>query len=337
MPTKMPQFTKLAAALSLIVVVCPAVASAQSPSQPDFPRLVTDPGVMRSGQSTWVPVFVLGDGELRVSPDLFSNEAAGGVLLGIAHVRQQSLNGIQSNSISPGLRWRVDEEISLGASMTVTDFIPCRSLMQTPLAPVQADACESFTQPSASTGIGIEGTLSFGAATLNFGYAEAPAIWVVPGALASQDPIGLGYTAPAVPMAPLGSLINETARTLTVGGELALNARSRVGVQLALSQIPRLENSPDIGRVQFSLAYGDFSADMATRMIRQGIETMSPWWGGMDLGVSWRTPWSGVISLGARNLVTSGLAPQLGETRRAEVSESDTFSRTPYVRYEQDF
>ena len=104
-----------------------------------------------------------------------------------------------------------------------------------------------------------------------------------------------------------------------------------------MSRLPRLENSPDIGRVQFSLAYGDFSADMATQMIRQGIETVSPWWASMDLGVSWRTPWSGIISVGARNLFSSGDPPQLGNSPAANVNEADAFSRTPYVRYEQDF
>ena len=142
---------------------------------------------------------------------------------------------------------------------------------------------------------------------------------------------------PTLPMAPLASVARETAQTLTLGSELSLSEQSRVGVALAMSRLPRLENSPDIGRVQFSLAYGDFSADMATQMIRKGIESVSPWWSSMDLGVSWRTPWSGIISVGARNLFTSGDPPRLGNSPVAEANEADAFSRTPYVRYEQDF
>ena len=85
------------------------------------------------------------------------------------------------------------------------------------------------------------------------------------------------------------------------------------------------------------VAYGAFSADMATQMIRQGLESLSPWWAGLDLGVSWRTPWAGTLSVGAHNLISRGTPPDLGETPDANVSEDNVFSRTPYVRYEQDF
>jgi hypothetical protein len=331
----MLRLNTVASALTLLALV-PTAARAQSVAPSEFPVVMQQTEYGQPAHSSWVPVFMLGDSDARLSADPLTTDTNGSVLLGIAHVRREYFGGAESSSVSPELRWHIDEQIHLGASMTVTEFIPCRSLMQSPLAPVQA-ACESFTQPAANTGVGVEGSLSFGSGSLHLGYSESPAIWVVPGASALQNPVGLGFASPAVPMAPLGALANETARTFSVGGELELNARSRIGVELALSQIPRLENSPDIGRVQFSLAYGDFSADMATKMIRQGMESVSPWWGGMDLGVSWRTPWSGVISLGARNLVTTGDPPQLGDTPRAEVSESDAFSRTPYVRYEQDF
>ena len=336
MPASMLQSKKLLVVLALFALM-PALVRAESASPAsEFPILGQELADVSQTRSSWVPVFMLGDGDPRLSLDPLAADPVGSVLLGIAHVQREQLDGGQSASFSPQLSWHVDDDLRLGASMTVTEFIPCRSLMQAPLAPVQA-ACESFAQPVASIGLGVAGSLSFGSASLHLGYSEAPAIWIVPGASALLNPAAIGYATSALPLAPLGVFVKETARTLSVGGELELNARSRVGVELALSQIPRLENSPDIGRVQFSLAYGDFSADMATRMIRQGMESVSPWWGGMDLGVSWRTPWSGVISLGARNIVTTGVPPQLGDTPRAETSESDAFSRTPYVRYEQDF
>ncbi len=158
---------------------------------------------------------------------------------------------------------------------------------------------------------------------------------MLPGAIGPAT-VG-GRPAPILPMAPLSAIAHENAQTLTVGGDLSLSAQSRMGVALAMSRLPGLENSPDIGRVQFNLAYGDFSADMASQMIRQGIETVSPWWASMDLGVSWRTPWSGIISVGARNLFSTGDPPRLGNSPAATVNEADAFSRTPYVRYEQDF
>ena len=339
MPARNPILKSLTTALICGLMAGQAFAQSSAPDVPTLPVLVRDsalpaPWPHAVDGSTWVPVFMLNDqdGSLLASP--FAADSAGSVLLGVAQVRGQSIGGQDAVSVSPSLRWRLSEDVRLGAAMTVTDFVPCRSLMQMPLAPVSSDACESFAAQNAAS-IGVSGSLSLGNASFSVGFSESPAIWVLPGAIGPAT-VG-GNPLPALPMAPLASVANETAQTLSVGGELSLSEQSRLGVALAMSRLPRLENSPDIGRVQFSVAYGDFSADMATQMIRQGIETVSPWWAGMDLGVSWRTPWAGIISVGARNLFSSGDPPQLGNSPSATVSEADAFSRTPYVRYEQDF
>ena len=336
MPAHCNTFKSIVTALALCL--CSAGAYAQSGATP-LPILVRDsaqpaPWPQAVDGSTWVPVFMLGDGDGRVLASPFSVEPAGSVLLGVAQVRGRTVNGDDSISISPSLRWHLGDDLRLGAAMTVTDFVPCRSLVQSPMAPMQADACEDFAAQN-NTAVGVSGSLSFGRANFSIGYSESPAIWVLPGAIGSTT-VG-GRPAPVLPMAPLSGVANETAQTLTLGGDLSLSEQSRLGVALAMSRLPRLENSPDIGRVQFNLAYGDFSADMASQMIRQGIETVSPWWASMDLGVSWRTPWSGIISVGARNLFSTGDPPRLGNSPAATVNEADAFSRTPYVRYEQDF
>ncbi|GMU43351.1 MAG: hypothetical protein IT479_01685 [Xanthomonadales bacterium] len=280
--------------------------------------------------STWVPVFVLGDGDGTFLADPFSPTPVGSVLLGVAQVRGQT-QGADTVSVAPALQWRLTEELGLGAAVTVTDFVPCRSLMQTPLAPLRSDACQSY----ASEGLlGVSGSLSVGDASFTVGYSQSPAIWVLPGSLGPATALG---TPTSLPMAPLAGTQREPAQTLTLGGELSLSERSRVGVALAMSRLPRLENSPDLGRVQFSLDYGPFSADMATQLIRRSVEAANPLWAGMDLGVSWRTPWSGILSVGARNLFSRGDPPRLGNSPRAPVDGDDAFSRTPYVRYEQDF
>jgi len=50
-------------------------------------------------------------------------------------------------------------------------------------------------------------------------------------------------------------------------------------------------------------------------------------WTALDLGISWRTPWSGELSVGAQNLwSTSGKAPR----------DADIQGRTPYIQYRQD-
>jgi hypothetical protein len=54
-------------------------------------------------------------------------------------------------------------------------------------------------------------------------------------------------------------------------------------------------------------------------------------WGRLGLGLSWRTPWSGQLSVGADNLVTRGKNPFAPTSVQGEDEGA-----VPYVRYEQD-
>ena len=51
-------------------------------------------------------------------------------------------------------------------------------------------------------------------------------------------------------------------------------------------------------------------------------------WQGLGLGLTWRTPWSGQLSVGAENVITRGKNPFAN-------SEQDE-GTVPYVRYQQD-
>lgn len=54
-------------------------------------------------------------------------------------------------------------------------------------------------------------------------------------------------------------------------------------------------------------------------------------WGSLGLGLSWRTPWSGQLTVGADNLVTRGKNPFAPNQ-----VQSEDEGAVPYVRYEQD-
>jgi hypothetical protein len=68
----------------------------------------------------------------------------------------------------------------------------------------------------------------------------------------------------------------------------------------------------------------------------QGAVTDTPGqtrWEGLGIGVTWRTPWSGQLSVGADNVITRGKNPfSIGNT---EDGQSDD-GAMPYIRYEQD-
>jgi len=74
--------------------------------------------------------------------------------------------------------------------------------------------------------------------------------------------------------------------------------------------------------------YGPFSANLVGQVVNSPGQ---PRWENLGVGVTWRTPWSGKLTVGADNIVTSGRNPfsPRGETR--------VEGTAPYVRYEQDF
>ena len=56
-------------------------------------------------------------------------------------------------------------------------------------------------------------------------------------------------------------------------------------------------------------------------------------WEGLGIGLSWRTPWSGKLSVGADNVITRGKNPfSLGNDDSGKTDEG----AVPYIRYEQD-
>ena len=74
--------------------------------------------------------------------------------------------------------------------------------------------------------------------------------------------------------------------------------------------------------------YGPFSANIGGRVIdapgREGK------WEGLGLGITWRTPWSGQLTVGADNVITRGKNPF------APRNAGDDEGTVPYVRYQQD-
>ncbi|MEN4902488.1 hypothetical protein [Luteimonas sp. TWI1416] len=73
---------------------------------------------------------------------------------------------------------------------------------------------------------------------------------------------------------------------------------------------------------------GRFSANI----VGQVVDTPGlPKWEGLGVGVSWRTPWSGQLTVGAENVVTRGKNPF---SRMADLPDDD--GAVPYIRYQQD-
>ena len=74
--------------------------------------------------------------------------------------------------------------------------------------------------------------------------------------------------------------------------------------------------------------YGRFGASIVGHVVETPGQ---PRWEGVGLGLTWRTPWSGQLTVGADNLVTKGRNP-FAPTLNGRQDEGTV----PYIRYEQD-
>lgn len=75
--------------------------------------------------------------------------------------------------------------------------------------------------------------------------------------------------------------------------------------------------------------FGAFGASIVGHVIDTPGQ---PKWEGLGLGVTWRTPWSGQLTVGADNVISRGKNPFSPTTADGKEDEGTV----PYVRYEQD-
>ncbi|MDQ2702616.1 MAG: hypothetical protein M3Y70_07345 [Pseudomonadota bacterium] len=99
--------------------------------------------------------------------------------------------------------------------------------------------------------------------------------------------------------------------------------------------VPASEAAPALARrwnrktVTVGGGYGAFGASIVGHVVDTPGQ---PAFGGLGLGLTWRTPWSGQLTVGADNVVTRGKNPFLA----GDDADSDGEGTVPYVRYEQD-
>jgi hypothetical protein len=128
-----------------------------------------------------------------------------------------------------------------------------------------------------------------------------------------------------------------------VAGAWSINSLGALTVRGSLAEsLIRTPLLPQgVGRDQaalgISLSRGAFSGGVVGHLNSQsqsGVPSVG--WAGLDVGLSWRTPWSGQLMFGARNLVTRGDEPLLPDPSAAKLLD-ESRERTPYVEYRQDF
>ena len=109
---------------------------------------------------------------------------------------------------------------------------------------------------------------------------------------------------------------------ISVGGTVA---RARL---VPAADVPQLADQWNTRSVSVGGGIGSFGANIVGRVVN--VPGESDVWKGLGLGLTWRTPWSGQLSVGADNLMTRGKNPF------SAAGTKDDEGTVPYVRYQQD-
>ena len=136
-------------------------------------------------------------------------------------------------------------------------------------------------------------------------------------------------------LAPRGAQFEQNDLTVFAQRSFGSEAVVSIGGTVAharlvpADQVPALADRWSSKSLSIGGGIGDFGASIVGRVV--DVPGQPEQWQGLGLGLTWRTPWSGKLTVGAENVVTRGRNPF------SPAYEGDEEEGTiPYVRYEQD-
>jgi hypothetical protein len=133
----------------------------------------------------------------------------------------------------------------------------------------------------------------------------------------------------------------DSSSQFNARGRLALGGKSGIDLGASVGRIHLLPgnllgvNALDQKALSFGVDHGPLSGVLTGRTMQPeagipGGLNADRRWNSIDLGVTWRLPWRGALSVGAQNLWSSGTPSN------TPVGPEPDQSRTPYVQYHQD-
>lgn len=133
----------------------------------------------------------------------------------------------------------------------------------------------------------------------------------------------------------------DSSTQLSARGRLAFGSKSGIDMGASVGRIRLLPgnllgvSTLDQKQLSFGVDHGSLSGMLVGRTMQPlagipGSYNPDQRWSSIDLGVTWRLPWRGSLSVGAQNLWSSG------NPANTPVGPEPDQSRTPYVQYHQD-
>ncbi len=109
---------------------------------------------------------------------------------------------------------------------------------------------------------------------------------------------------------------------ITIGGTIA---KARL---VSVADVPELADRWDTRSFSVGGGYGNFSGNIIGRVV--DVPGQADNFQGFGIGLTWRTPWRGQLTVGAENVVTRGKNPF------ALPADTEDQGTVPYVQYQQD-
>lgn len=133
----------------------------------------------------------------------------------------------------------------------------------------------------------------------------------------------------------------DSSTQVSARGRMALNGNSGIDLGASVGRIHLLPgnllgvDTLDQKALSFGVDRGPLSGSLVGRVMQPtagmpGAYSPDHHWSSIDLGVTWRLPWQGQLSIGAQNLWSSGTPAN------TPAGPEPDQSRTPYVQYHQD-
>jgi hypothetical protein len=245
-----------------------------------------------------------------------------------------ALRGVNAGSfLSSGLQYDLGPRVQAHANVTDQGWINSLESCGGASSSARGDLCSTPGAPPRIVGSEV------GATYRGTGYSLGVGV-------GSSRPTGTGAALPRVLPGlatasglPISALSSSTE--FNAHGRVDLGARSGIDLGASIGRI-RLQpgnllgiGSVDQKALSFGVDRGPLSGSITGRTMQPeatAVNGLNPdrRWSAIDLGVTWRLPWRGQLSVGAQNVWSSGNVPS------GPVGPEPDQSRTPYVQYHQD-
>jgi hypothetical protein len=148
--------------------------------------------------------------------------------------------------------------------------------------------------------------------------------------------VGSGHDTMPAWLTPGATNSRVDVNDLTIFGQKNLGRQGFVSIAgtVAKARLASPNEFPDLADrwSSKSVAVGGGIGAFGASIVGHVVDTPGqPRWEGLGLGLTWRTPWSGQLTVGADNVVTRGKNPF-----STGADPADAEGTVPYVRYEQD-